>query len=135
MSYGQYFTPDEFRCKHTGDLPPDSGSWQEFLDTLNRIRKQYGAPLKVNSGFRAASHPVEATKPNGPGAHNTHGAADIAVAWQRHPLVIERFLAIALDDPLIAGIGLNLKGDWSQRFIHLDTMPRNRTGEITFWSY
>ena len=71
--------------------------------------------MKITSGFRDVTHPIEAKKKKTPGAHTTGCAADIAVSRE------DAFdlLSLALTKGF-TGIGIQQKG--SGRFIHLDTL-------------
>ena len=55
-----YFSMYEFKCSHTGkcEMNPD------FIDKLNDLRLAFGKPMKINSGFRDVTHPIEAKKKN-----------------------------------------------------------------------
>jgi len=101
------FRPEEFRCKHTGNLvmQPD------FLDVLQAIRSEYGQPMRVTSGYRHPSHPEEAKKIK-PGEH-THGTcADVACEGED----AYRLLRIAIKHG-ITRIGVKQTG--AGRFLHL----------------
>lgn len=120
MNYGKYFTESEFACKHCGKCEMD----QKFVDRLNKLRKAYGAPLKVSSGYRCTEHPVEARKGSAaPGMHTTGKAVDFAV--ERGDAY--RLLMLALEMGF-TGIGVQQKG--AGRFIHLDDRD-----SPTVWSY
>lgn len=68
------FTATEFRCKHTGL----DGMQHEFMSVLQRVRTSYGKPMRVTSGYRHPSHPVEARKLHSRGEHTLGMCADIA---------------------------------------------------------
>ena len=104
MNYGKYFKESEFVCSHTGEVKMD----QSFLDLLNALRETYGKPLRITSGYRHPTHPIEARKKN-PGAHTTGKAVDIAVnrgdaykflliALQLHEDLIQIVMLVKLDD-------------------------------------
>ena len=122
-----YFSMHEFKCSHTGkcDMNP------EFIDKLNDLRLAFGKPMKINSGFRDVTHPIEAKKKNGGGAHTTGKAADISVARGDAFYL----LSLALQKGF-TGIGIAQKGSGASRFIHLDTIE-NTEGRPrpTIWSY
>ena len=122
MNWADYpnFTEAEFRCKHSGRclMHPD------FMARLQRLRVAYGKPMTVTSGYRHASHPIEAAKAK-PGEHSTGRAADIAVQGAD----ALRLLHLALDAGF-ARIGVQQKG--SGRFLHLGDSPDFKPG---IWSY
>ena len=117
------FTEAEFKCSHTGKCRMHAG----FMDRLQRLRTRYGKPMVITSGYRDATHPIEARKAS-PGAHATGRAADIAVdrgdAYELLKLALELGFT---------GIGINQKG--SGRFIHLDDLPGGDHLRPTIWSY
>src|SRR5690554_1140726 len=104
------FSPDEFRCRHTGleDMDPD------FMARLQALRDEYGKPMVISSGYRHPSHPVEARK-SAPGAHSTGHACDVAVMGGN---ALE-LVALAIKHGF-TGIGVQQKG--TGRFIHLDDL-------------
>lgn len=117
------FSPEEFRCKHTGKLHMHAG----FMDRLQKLRTAYGKPMRITSGYRDKEHPIEAAKAR-PGAHATGRAADIAVQGEDAVLLVA--LAIQCG---FTGIGVQQKG--SARFIHLDDLPPGDWPRPTIWSY
>lgn len=85
--YAPQFTPSEFRCKHTGLDGMDG----EFMDRLHALRLEYGKPMRVTSGYRHPTHPVEARKQRSDGEHTRGRCADIACTTSR-----ERFELVQL---------------------------------------
>ena len=119
-----YFSQHEFKCSHTGKCDMDAN----FIDKLNDLRLAFGKPMKITSGFRDVTHPIEAKKKT-PGAHTTGQAAVIAVSRE------DAFdlLSLALTKGF-TGIGIQQKG--SGRFIHLDTLKNSpERPRPTIWSY
>lgn len=116
----KYFILSEF------DSPdaPGSGSRMDphFLEALELIREEAGIPMKVNSGFRTASHNMSVG--GGPNSAHLRGmAADIHAATGRQKYLILR--AAVLNDITRIGIG--------KTFLHLDidsTLPGP-----TIWLY
>lgn len=68
------FSASEFDCKHTGRNEMRT----EFMDRLQALRTEYGRPMKITSGYRHPSHPVEARKGHSNGEHTRGMCADIA---------------------------------------------------------
>jgi zinc D-Ala-D-Ala carboxypeptidase len=124
MDWSKYpnFQESEFRCTHTGR----SFMKESTLEKLQRVRTRYGKPLKVTSGCRDASHPIEARKIN-PGVHTTGHAVDLAVRGEDAVLVLH----LALEEGF-TGIGVQQKGD--SRFLHLDDVPEGFPRPM-IWSY
>ena len=81
------FRPSEFACKHSGACEMT----HEFMSVLQAIRTDYGKPMRVTSGYRHPTHPVEARKLRSDGEHTRGMCCDIAVADGR-----ERFDLIRL---------------------------------------
>jgi zinc D-Ala-D-Ala carboxypeptidase len=76
---------------------------------LDYLRSLYGKPLKITSGYRDVSHPIEAKKSKG-GTHTQGIAADIYIDNSVDRRIIVD-LALALG---FKGIGI------ADNFIHLD---------------
>jgi zinc D-Ala-D-Ala carboxypeptidase len=117
------FSEAEFRCRHTGkcEMRP------EFMARLQRLRQAYAAPMKITSGYRHRSHPVEARKV-ATGAHVLGRAADVAVTGAD----AIRLVVLAAEFGF-TGIGVQQKGDG--RFIHLDDVPAGVLPRPAIWSY
>lgn len=119
------FSKSEFDCKHTGK----NEMQHEFMTKLQELRTSYGKSMRITSGYRDYTHPVEAKKPNKNGSHPTGLAADIAV--ERGDAYQLLKLALQLG---FTGIGIQQKG--GGRFIHLDTIGDNALQpRPTIWSY
>jgi uncharacterized protein YcbK (DUF882 family) len=125
MKWDDYpnFTEAEFRCRHTGkcEMHP------EFMACLQRLRLAYGKPMKITSGFRDRTHPVEARKAS-TGAHALGRACDVAVTGAD----AIRLMVLAVEMGF-TGIGVQQKGEG--RFIHLDDVPSNQLPRPSLWSY
>jgi hypothetical protein len=118
-----YFSDDELRCKcGCGELEFD----EKFRRTLNSIRHDCGFPLPVTSGYRCPEHPIESAKDK-PGAHS-FGAVDIAVYGERAYTLV----AVAMKHG-VERIGINQRGDYGKRFIHLDNV--RGLPSPTIWTY
>lgn len=116
------FKASEFACKHTGK----NLMTKEFMDRLQKMRTAYGKPMRITSGYRDRTHPIEAKKATA-GAHTTGMACDVAVQGADALRLIQLALMYGF-----TGIGVQQKG--GGRFIHLDCctdgFPRP-----TIWSY
>lgn len=123
MDWSKYpnFKASEFNCSHCGEnqMKP------EFMEKLQSLRKAYGKPMRVTSGYRCPKHPIEAKKAT-PGAHASGCAADIGVEGADAHKLLKFAMILGF-----TGIGVQQKG--TGRFIHLDTLT---TGvRPTVWSY
>jgi len=119
------FSKHEFDCSHSGK----NEMQHEFMSKLQALRTAYGKPMKITSGFRDYSHPIESKKKRKNGAHPTGLAADISTSRKEAYEVLK--LAFELG---FTGIGIQQRG--SGRFIHLDIIKSNQEQpRPTIWSY
>lgn len=110
------FSYKELACQHTGTINLS----EDFLIALQELRDAYGKPMKITSGYRSPSHPIEAKK-SSPGYHSkSTGAIDVAVSGED----AVQLLTVALNLGW-TGIGINVPS-----FIHLD-----RRSKPTIWKY
>ena len=65
------FKKEEFDCKSSGR----NEMKHEFMEVLQKIRAEFG-PMRITSGFRHATHPIEAKKMR-PGEHTFGMCVDI----------------------------------------------------------
>ena len=122
-----HFSPDEMRCKHCGENRMNAGT----MARLELLRSSYGAPMRVQSGFRCSVHNqrVSHTGPHGP--HTTGQAVDILVTGSAALRLMQQALAAGF-----TGIGVSQKGDHGGRFLHLDDLPNGPGSPRPWvWSY
>lgn len=112
------FTPDEFRCKETGELDMKP----EFMDRIQTLRYKLNFPLVVNSGYRSRKHSAERKKAT-IGPHVQGLAADFRCDGPTAYKIMKAAFELEF-----TGIGVSQKGD--SRFVHLDLVPRE-----SVWSY
>jgi zinc D-Ala-D-Ala carboxypeptidase len=116
----QFFTKEEMRCKHTGK----DGMQPEFMRRLDILREAYGKPMRVTSGYRHPSHPVEARKQRSDGEHTRGMCCDIAVA-DGH----ERFRLVSLAIQLgFTRIGI------AKTFVHIGLGGEGLSNNV-IWDY
>lgn len=118
-----HFSREELACSFTNHCAMDS----ETMEKLEALREEFGRPMYLSSAYRDPAHPRERTKPNGPGMHGKGKAVDVLI----HGPEAIRLLELALKHGFY-GIGVNQRGDFSQRFLHLDTRNREKSA---IWSY
>jgi len=126
MNWADYpnFTEGEFRCKHTDKCEMDAA----FMEKLQKLRTAFGKPMRITSGYRDVTHPIEAAK-EAPGAHATGHAADVAVVGADALRLVH--LAVMYG---FTGVGVQQKG--SGRFIHLDDLTvHDNFPRPMIWSY
>jgi uncharacterized protein YcbK (DUF882 family) len=118
------FSRAKFACKHTGACHMR----KDFLAALQRIRAEFG-PMRITSGYRHPSHPVEARKGTTTGEHTQGAACDVAATGAD----ALRLIQIALKHG-ISRIGVQQKGPSHTRFIHLGMGGRGLASPA-MWSY
>ena len=104
------FSHSEVACSHCGVAMIDP----EVMDILQAIRRDYGNPIHITSGYRCEGHPIEAAKAR-PGSHWSGKAFDVAVSHGNAYAII--YLAL---EHGVMGIGVNQRGETGKRFVHLD---------------
>lgn len=114
------FTKKEFDCKSTGE----NNMQHDFMVILEAIRKDYNKPMRVTSGYRSKTHPIEAKKLHSNGEHTQGTCADIYCdnGSDRYALV-----TIALRHG-ITRIGI------ASTFIHLG-VGGNKLPNYVIWEY
>lgn len=108
--YAPYFTEEEFRCSHSGEVKVT----KRFMNALLKVRIEYDKPMVITSGYRSEDHPVEARK-SSPGFHTTGIACDVK-CWSNEAFHI---VAIAIKHGF-TGIGVSQNSKSNARFVHLD---------------
>lgn len=131
----KYFKRSEFVCSASNDRAEMDA---DFVHTLERIREKLGRPMIISSAYRSDDHPITKAKiakgaANG-GAHHLGLAVDIHCAG----FLAMNIISLALNEATINGIGVNQKGAWNSRFVHIDAVPKDNNAAITrpaIWSY
>ncbi len=124
FSLYENFTEDEFRCKcgcGRADMDP------LFLRELQALRKRFGFPMVVTSGFRCPEPNAAVSSTGLAGPHTTGRAADFRVDRQR-----AWWLNKCLNG-CFSGIGYQQKG--GGRFMHLDTLSAMQAPRPNLWTY
>lgn len=117
------FTKSDLICKYTGKENPNVVEFTKFMDMVQEMRGELGFPFYIASCYRDPTHPEEAKKVK-PGQHS-RAAIDIRVDPENYYKLLKKAI-----EKGFTGIGINCKGAYKNRFIHLD----NR--EIpSVWSY
>jgi uncharacterized protein YcbK (DUF882 family) len=98
----------------------------DFLYKLDNLRKDFGKPIIISSGYRCPHHNEAVSSTGLGGPHTTGKACDILVsghdAYDLLKLVVNHGFK---------GIGINQKGP--SRFIHLDMIDSDLRPWL--WSY
>jgi zinc D-Ala-D-Ala carboxypeptidase len=121
------FRPEEFACHHCGELVIET----EFMHRLADLRRAFDRPMLITSGYRCPEHNVAVSSTGPKGPHTTGRVVDVGIYG---PDAFD--LVVLAPQHGMTGIGVNQKGDFSKRFVHLDDIrgslqhPRPRV-----WSY
>lgn len=110
----QYFKREEFLCRCCGQ----EYMAHELIEALEGLRRDYGKPIRINSGYRCPDYNSSISTTGRTGPHTTGCAADIGV-WGADS---HKILTLACNSGRFTGIGVNQKGVASSRFIHLDIL-------------
>lgn len=123
-----HFSRKELECPcHCGQMEMDI----EFMERLEALRTAFRKPIRVTSGFRCPTYNAQISSTGFCGPHVTGMAVDVAVSGQE----AHELLAFAVHHGF-KGFGINQKGPYHKRFLHLDFIengpgrPRPR-----IWSY
>jgi len=119
-----HFSQKELQCPHCKEMHMDDG----FMNKLESIRVSYGRPIYINSGYRCPEYNNRISHTGFDGPHTTGKAVDIGIVGEE----AYKLLGIALEHG-VKGIGINQKGSYSKRFIHLDDAPEATRPWV--WTY
>jgi uncharacterized protein YcbK (DUF882 family) len=124
----KHFTREELQCKcgcGRMEIP------QEFLNKLEKLRKAFGKPMVITSGYRCPAHNSDVSETGAAGPH-TLGAVDVSVAGADAHLLLQHANVVGF-----SGIGIKQKGPFSGRFVHLDDLPvtDNTHPRPRVWTY
>lgn len=124
MKEYKHFSKKELCCPHCDMCGIDDG----FMQILEKIREEIDIPLFVTSAYRCPEYNsiISTTGPAGP--HTTGKAVDIMISGASAYNLIRLGLEFN-----IVGIGVNQKGSFAKRFVHLDMIESNLRPR--FWSY
>lgn len=117
-----HFTVEEMQCKcGCGVTPPES-----FMRELEDLRTIVDFPFRVTSGFRCETYDKSI---GGAGVHPI-GAVDINL-WGHQVWKLVQ-VATARD---WTGIGLQQRGDYLTRFVHIDRLSKHTHPRPWIWTY
>lgn len=120
----EHFSDAELQCNHCHEEEMD----EEFLEVLEEIREACGFPLYVTSGYRCPTHNMNVSTTGAAGPHTTGQAVDIMISGENAFKLVSVALALG-----ITGIGINQRGPYAKRFIHIDTLHNEHRPRV--WSY
>ena len=117
------FSRAEMACKGTGECRMSSA----FMDLLQRLRENFGAPLVISSGYRAPAYNAKVSATGTHGPHTTGCAADLLIHGRDARLLVRHAVELGF-----TGIGIHQRGPTEGRFVHLDTLE-HRPGRPRPW--
>lgn len=121
---GSHFKSNEFDCSCTKCDEQKISS--ELIEKLEKVRKEYGKPIKVNSGYRCPEH-NKAIGGKENSSHMAGLAADISP-------VLMTLDELDLLYEICYSIFDNIGDGRSKKFIHVDVRPAKATGK-RHWIY
>ncbi len=122
----RHFSPAEFTSR--GADGPQLRIETAFLDRLEELRRLFGHPMPVSSGYRTPAHNVAVSSTGPTGPHTTGRACDVAVSGA----LAFALVRLALDCGF-TGIGVRQHG--ASRFVHLDDLRAPAFPRPRIWSY
>ncbi len=93
-------------------------------DTLEALRVEFGVPMIISSGYRCPAHNQAVSSTGADGPHTIFAEANITVDVKEFGTDAYELIEIAIAFGF-TGIGLNQKGPFAERFIHLDRLDSN----------
>ena len=126
MNDWEFFSERELSCKGTDECEMN----EEFMNKLVKLRKKFNRPMVISSGYRSLAHNSAIN-----GARyspHLYGRAVDVVCYGKDAYTL---LNMALQHGM-TGIGVQQRGDYESRFIHLDDMPKSKDHHRPWvWSY
>ena len=120
-SFVKHFKSSEFSCK-CGKCHGRYGINFDLVLRLDALRKLFGSPIKVNSGYRCDEHPETLNNPTS--SHAVGEAVDIAVKGSAARF---RLLQLVFNNHLFTRIGIG------EDYLHLD-IDEEKTQDVV-WDY
>ena len=120
----EHFTDDELCCPHCGKCLMD----KDFLELLEEIREAYGKPMYLTSAYRCPEYNIRISNTGARGPHTTGKAVDVMVSGES----AYKLMSTAVYHG-VTGVGVNQRGSYAQRFLHLDTVHNDYRPRV--WSY
>ncbi|KKN09566.1 hypothetical protein LCGC14_1045280 [marine sediment metagenome] len=125
----KHFNEDELRCKCGCGKMEFS---DKAVEKLEYLREYFGAPIRINSGYRCPLYNDRISKTGLAGPHTVTEDDNITVDISISGIEAHNLL-YALDYGVFSGIGIKQTGAHSGRFIHLDCLTNGSRPWV--WSY
>ncbi len=131
----KHFKPEEFdsgtiagpRLSGSGYLHMDP----LFIKMLDDLRESCDFPFNISSGYRTPEYNHYVSKSGDSGPHTTGRAVDILVSGENALKLIQNAVRLGF-----TGIGVNQRGNYSSRFVHIDNLPSSEgRPRPHIWSY
>jgi zinc D-Ala-D-Ala carboxypeptidase len=126
-----HFSDLELRCKCKGEYCTGGDMDDGFMEALEQIRRVYGRPMIIASGFRCPRYNDlhASTGLNGP--HTTGKAVDVKIFG---PNAYD-LMYVVMNQDFMRGLGFHQKGPHSSRYIHLDSLRDSSHPRPYIWTY
>lgn len=126
MNRWEFFSEQELSCRGTDECEMN----EEFMEKLVRLRKKFNKPMIISSGFRSQAHNSAIN-----GARHSPHLLGRAVDILCHGKDAYRLIGLAIDNGM-TGIGVQQRGDYESRFIHVDDIVKSKVHHRPWiWSY
>tara|TARA_R100001086_G_scaffold78227_1_gene37895 strand:- start:33 stop:416 length:384 start_codon:yes stop_codon:yes gene_type:complete len=126
MNHWEFFSERELACKGTEECEMN----EEFMEKLIKLRKKYNRPMIISSGYRSIAYNSSIN-----GARyspHLYGRAVDVLCYGKPTYDLIK-LAINME---MTGIGLQQRGNYDGRFVHLDDMPKSQNHNRPWiWTY
>ncbi len=119
----QYFSKEELACPCCGISEMNT----LFMQRLTRMRRETGIVMPVTSGFRCELHDKDI---GGAGVHPQGRAVDMNIYGKDADTIITLSPGYGF-----TGRGINQKGPYNKRFLHLDDLPDGSHPRPRTWTY
>ena len=118
----RYFSMNEFKCKHCGQLPPN-GMSKVLLTKLDELRERVGGPIVVTSGYRCPTH-----NRNEGGVWNSQHVQGTAADIYAPGISVDHLATLA-EDVGMDGIGRY----YGAQFVHVDVRDGGQSPNTYKW--
>lgn len=127
----EHFKATEFacRCGECGSTGDEMN--MEFIYALNQLRERLDNAMVITSGYRCPAYNDRISSTGVDGPHTTGRAADVGVSGERAFHLVQQCCI----NGWMKGIGINQKGAYDKRFIHLDNLEEPDHPRPRIWTY
>ena len=127
----KHFEAAEFAC-HCGECGSDGNEMElGFIMALDDLRGRHGNPMIITSGYRCPAYNASISVTGLDGPHTTGRAADVGISGERAFHLVQQCSL----GGWMRGIGINQRGAYEKRFIHLDDLDGPDHPRPRIWTY